>query len=155
MYSKVVEEKQQLELVKTEIQQAKAQKIGEEKKLTENTDGNSLQQLQTIVTEVEKRTIKSVNMMDRIVALLPAEGYFKSYTYAEGKVTLQVVFKEYTEAAFYYKRLQDEEWIQSVKMPSVNEVEGSGNQVESHYVGIYEVEIEKETLQQLQKGGES
>jgi type IV pilus assembly protein PilN len=154
MYSKVMDEKKRIADVKAETQQVKLQQITEEKKIKDKSNGNATEQLRKIVEETEKKTLHSVDLMNRIVSLLPTKGYFKSYKYEDGKITLHVLYKEYAEAAYYYKRLQDEEWVFSIKMSSIEEIEIGSETKEVFYNGVYEVQINKEKLKGLQKEGE-
>jgi type IV pilus assembly protein PilN len=150
MYSNITDEKKELVNVKAGIQQVKLQQITEEKKMKDNSNNNFTEQLQQIVGAIENKRLNSVDLMNRMVFLLPQKGYFKSYKYENGTITLHVLYKEYAEAAYYYKRLQEEEWVSSIKMSSVDEVE-LGEEV--FFNGVYEIEVNKEKVKELQKEG--
>ncbi|SEM33158.1 type IV pilus assembly protein PilN [Mesobacillus persicus] len=99
----------------------------EQAKVMDGQVSNSVAVLESAVVWASEDRLKTVPIIEHVIALLPNRGFIQTISYSEiGSVDMTVQFDTSKEAAYYLKTLIDSEWFADVKLSSV-----SANQLES------------------------
>lgn len=133
--------------------------------LTNKQGPNTTAELEAAVKWADDVPLKSVPVIKKVTALLPARGFIQTITYTEaGTVSLTVQFDMSREAAYYLKSLLDSEWISEVSLQSITtnletQTEKSESTVpptnENQYIprsiGQFEIKLDRDFINKQEK----
>ncbi|MCP8968503.1 hypothetical protein [Ectobacillus ponti] len=105
--------------------QVLAAKVAAEQQSAANQAASSVDaQLRQAVQTVGDARVKTVPMLKKLTSFLPERGVFQSFSYQEpGTFIIEVRFDEKRDAAYFYSRLAEQEWIQSLNLSSLRAVD--------------------------------
>jgi len=125
-----------------------------------NVASDSFAQLESAVNWANDEPLKSAPIIKRLVALLPARGFVQTISYAEsGTMTMAIQFDSSREAAYFYKTLLDQSWIESATLSSLatsnseqSDSEGTTENINAdeqfvpRYLGQFEVILNRDNI---------
>jgi type IV pilus assembly protein PilN len=121
---------------------------------------NAEEKLQTALAWAENYPVSTYKLLRHITSLLPERGFVLSFSYQEsGNVQLSVQFDSSRDAAFFFKSMQESEFIQNANLLSIT-TERVSSESESdlsilpRYIAQYTVLIDKNAIKQVHKSGE-
>ncbi|MBM7572023.1 PilN domain-containing protein [Aquibacillus albus] len=102
------------------------------------------QQFSQQVDQLRSQVFPSTTLLDRMVALLPATGYFESYTF-DASTGLEIVVKanDLMEIAAYTSALEREAYITNVDVASIQGRQEASNQ--NVYIASYIITINNQS----------
>ncbi|MFC0522451.1 PilN domain-containing protein [Pontibacillus salicampi] len=126
-------------------------RIQTEQKLLQQTNSNDKQaardDLQEKAITVEATLFPTVDLLERMVALLPKDGYFLTYAYeGSGEVTIDTQFDSMQDLAKYTNALNQEDYIDdvSVSMETQDVLETqNGGEILPRYLAHYSIQMEE------------
>jgi|GEM_PF-6122399 len=85
----------------------------------------AINELSTLNKSLKTLALPSVQILDSLAALLPANGFFRTYSLVgENKLELNMEFTSLKDAAGYLNLLVYLEWISKAEMKNITESEG-------------------------------
>ena len=138
----------------------------QQEKINNSESANSLSELEKAVKWAEEYPIETVPILRKLTALLPERGFVKTIKYTEaGTIELLVQFDTSREASYYLKSMLDSDWIEDVKLISIEAMKNAEEEVEQgiqelrneryipRYAAEFEVFLNKRVIKDEEKGG--
>ncbi|WP_243385545.1 PilN domain-containing protein [Bacillus kexueae] len=121
---------------------------------TESPTVQKINELKTFTDIAKSNQLDTVDLLTRLSKLLPTESYFTDFQLSGNVMNVTVHIQKEMDAAFYYRHLLNESWIENVILEQVvanrTGEEETENQL-STYVASYKIMIDRMTLKELQK----
>ncbi|KGP73925.1 hypothetical protein [Pontibacillus yanchengensis] len=111
--------KQQHLLEKKTISENKITNLKEQQQTLQQTNKNNIQvareELTKKASQLENQLFPSVDLLKRLITLLPKEGYFVTYSYiGDGTVNVKIQFESMQQIANYTNALEEESYIEGL-----------------------------------------
>lgn len=120
-----------------ELQQLQKQEM-EVRSSLRNSVSRSIETLVKNIEWAKQDSISFTDILNRIIAQLPAYGNISDLVYSvDGTISMNVQFRTAEDALFFYARLKGQDWLQDVKLSTIAAQyltkENVGSQVEKRY----------------------
>ncbi|WP_028399376.1 PilN domain-containing protein [Ectobacillus panaciterrae] len=154
MYYKINSINEEAAAVKKQLLVAKVQ--------TEQHTANAVQSQQAAeqlvqgLKKLEADQVKTVPLLKKTTSFLPARGVFQAFSYKEtGIMIIEIRFDDKSAAAYFYSRLQEEDWVQEAKLSSLKAIEVQDEQGKAagmpRYLAHYEITVKRDKAKALEK----
>lgn len=121
---------------------------------TESPTVQKINELETFTDIAKSNQLDTVDLLTRLSKLLPTKSYFTDFQLSGNVMNVTIHIEKEMDAAFYYRHLLNESWIENVILEQVvanrTGEEETENQL-STYVASYKIMIDRMTLKELQK----
>ncbi len=139
----------------------------QQEKIISSESANSVAELESAIKWAEEYPIKTVPILRDLTALLPERGFVQTIKYTEvGTIELEVQFDTSREASYYLKSMLDSDWVEDVKLISIDAVVNADEESEQEipeltneryiprYIAEFEVFLNKKVIKAEAKGGD-
>ncbi|MFX3623029.1 MAG: hypothetical protein ACE3JP_03025 [Ectobacillus sp.] len=147
--TEITDVKKQLLLAKVEMKRSQMEGTGMQA-------NEAAARLKQALKQTEEGRLKTVPVLKKITSFLPGRGVFQSFSYQEpGIFIVEVRFDEKRDAAYYYNRLLEENWIAKAKLSYLKAIEiqsGQGSEAGMpRYIARYEFTVKRDEVKSLEK----
>ncbi|MBP3038107.1 hypothetical protein J9303_01110 [Bacillaceae bacterium Marseille-Q3522] len=120
--------------------------------LTDSKMEDNVLQIEKYLTWIETHTLKAVPISEKLSLLIQEQGQVENFQYRkDGTIYLRLHLNSGRDPANLLKAFLDQEWVSNADIISVQLTEEASN---PHYIGEYEITLNKERLMKQQQGGQ-